>query len=234
METKKETFTVERIISEENKYVIVGMNGSRIDLPKEDCILSVPPKPYWFKKHQVEAEYLPYTPIIIKLQMDNVVLFEERAGNIHLTENQEIRDALAQYDDNPDVLRYNIPNLQSFFKEREDIYLTSMGHIDRLPARLKIEGDIICAAGALLREFGAFRRPDYQEALHFLVAYADLPMKGDLFVRRCILQMIDFAEAFAEDKEKGADYTNSKVLRLPSFILPEVLGEEVITRFFKR
>lgn len=234
METEKEKFKVRRIFSKKDKYVIIGMNGTKIDLPKEDCAIPVPPKPYWFKKHEVEAEYLPYTPMIMRLTMDGQTLFEEREANLAREEENDIRRALAEYDDNPDVLRYNISNLQSFFKEREDIYLTSMEHIDRLPARLKIEGDIICAAGALLREFGHFRRPDYREAMHFLVAYADLPMKGDLFVRRCILQMIDFAEAFAEDEKKGADYTNSKVLRLPSFILPEVPDEETIGRYFAR
>ena len=84
----------------------------------------------------------------------------------------------------------------------------------------------------MLHEKGGFGLPSYREAIHFLVAYADLPMNGNFFVRSCILQMIDFARAYVADRQNRATYETSEVLRLPSFIMPENLTDEIIKSYF--
>ena len=232
METTKETFKVQRIYSTEKKYIIIGCNRARFDLPKADCLSKIPPKLYFFKKHEVTVEYLAYSPVVMRMEMDGVTIFREKQTDFSDEEKQETARALNEYDDTTDVLEFNTPNMQSFFREREEIYLTAMKHVPQLIPRVKIEEDIISAAGAMLHEKGGFGLPSYREAIHFLVAYADLPMNGNFFVRSCILQMIDFARAYVADCQNRATYETSEVLRLPSFIMPENLTDEIIESYF--
>lgn len=232
METAKETFKVQRIYSTESKYVIIGCNRVRFDLPKVSCLSKIPPKPYFLKKHEATVAYLPYSPVVLRMEMDGITIFREKQTDFSDEEKQETARALNEYDDTMNAVEFNTPNLQSFFREREEIYLTAMKHVPQLIPRVKIEEDIIIAASGMLHEKNGFCLPTYQEAFHFLAAYADLPMKGKFFVRSCILQMIDFARAYTADRQNRATYETSEVLRLPSFIMPENLTDEIIKNHF--